>query len=92
MDYGARRGVAKVLYAKFILFVLELGWLVIGSFWATAEYEDCDPVVVATVRVLVALSWIGVIVFIVMFGEFYNKYIEYELHIFAFKRIYIVFW
>ena len=54
-----------------MLFILELVWLVIGSVWVTNEYKDCDWIVVTTVRVLVGLAWVGVMVFIFMFGEFY---------------------
>ena len=56
-----------------MLFILELVWLVIGSVWVTNEYKDCDWIVVTTVRVLVGLAWVGVVVFIFMFGKFYLR-------------------
>ncbi|XP_067932543.1 diacylglycerol lipase-beta-like [Watersipora subatra] len=65
-ECGARRAVPKVLYFKLTLFLLEIVWLVVGSFWSTAEYKHCNLVVVEAIRALVALSWIGAVIFILM--------------------------
>lgn len=68
-EFGARRLVPKILYVKFLFFVLEVGWLFLGSYWSADQYEYCDAILVNTVRLLVGLAWVGVIVFIVMMGK-----------------------
>ncbi|KAF6020892.1 DAGLB [Bugula neritina] len=62
-----RRHVAQVLYVKLALFIMEVVWLVMGTYWATFEYKNCDFIIVGTVRAMVSLAWIGVFVFTIMF-------------------------
>jgi len=67
---GPRRHVSTVLYTKLALFFIEIIWLVIGSYWSLGDYKNCDWTVIITVRFLIGLAWIGVVVFIIMIGEF----------------------
>jgi len=48
---------------------MEVVWLVMGTYWATFEYKNCDFIIVGTVRAMVSLAWIGVFVFTIMFSK-----------------------
>ena len=57
IDIRRRRNVPYVLYAKVVLFLPELIWLLLGTYGAFSD-SGCDKVVVVTVQALVLFGWV----------------------------------
>ena len=71
-DTAARRRIPKLLYVKLGLFLPEFAWLIMGSYWAFADYTDCETQIVLTVKVTAVLGWVMVLFVLAAFGIIFD--------------------
>ncbi|XP_068613374.1 diacylglycerol lipase-beta-like [Brachionichthys hirsutus] len=55
---GPRRAIPALVYLRALLYIPELVWACLGSFWASDNSRGCDPATVGAVIAAVAASWI----------------------------------
>ena len=66
MDSGPRRHMPKLLYVQLALYLPELLWTILGTYWAVKHFSlECEVSLIIAVCVSIALEWsIVLIVFI----------------------------
>ncbi|KAI8506667.1 hypothetical protein Bbelb_160940 [Branchiostoma belcheri] len=57
-NYRPRKQMPSLLYVRFALYIPELAWDIIGTYWTFRDHVGCDRDVVAIVEGAVIFSWI----------------------------------
>ena len=83
MHSRPRRHMSKLLYIQLALYIPELLWAILGTYWTVAHFSlQCKVTLIIAVCVSVALQWtMLLIVFIgtfVLFDPFGKQQIEYD--------------
>ncbi|XP_068162312.1 diacylglycerol lipase-beta [Antennarius striatus] len=55
---GPRRAIPALVYLRALLYIPELVWACLGSFWVSDDSRGCDPATVGAVIAAVVASWI----------------------------------
>ena len=58
MDVSSRRHIPVLLYIKLFFFVPELVWIILGTYWAFADSQNCERIIIITVKAAVLAGWI----------------------------------
>ncbi|XP_035694884.1 diacylglycerol lipase-beta-like [Branchiostoma floridae] len=64
-NYRPRKQMPSLLYVRFALYIPELAWDIIGTYWTFRDHVGCNRDVVAIVEGAVIFSWIILVITVV---------------------------